>query len=159
MLTWAKLPPSPGISNRDSDFLHNSPEHILSSAASLANPELRVGRLSSPSFQEACSVMLNWPRVACSSSASMLAFCSKWKLVMRGDDSGFVTPNHRYGSKSRHVAAGFEARYPLTSSGFVASSVGRNTIKFLYSASMGYSLYAASSFSGTAAVWNPAFRR
>ena len=34
-----------------------------------------------PELQEAWRVMLNWPRVTCSSRASMLAFCSKRKLV------------------------------------------------------------------------------
>jgi hypothetical protein len=56
---------------------------ICSDAASRARPACMAARSICRSFQDACSVMLNWPRVTCSSSASMLAFCSKRKFVTR----------------------------------------------------------------------------
>src|ERR1043166_9548077 len=54
-----------------------------SSAASLFSPISTALCWSSSGFHEACTVMLNWPRVTCSSSASMFAFCSNKKLVIR----------------------------------------------------------------------------
>src|SRR5882724_511236 len=51
--------------------------------ARLCSPARSKPAFDSLFFHEACNVMLNWPRVTCSSSASMFAFCSNKKLVTR----------------------------------------------------------------------------
>ena len=61
-----------------------------SARARRSSPARTAAIVKSSLAHDACNVMLNWPRVTCSSSASMLACCSNRKSGDAGDDAGSV---------------------------------------------------------------------
>ena len=67
-----------------------------------ARPAVTAVLSQAREVQVACSVMLNWPRVTCSSRASMLACCSKRKLVMRATTPVLVLADDRQRGKLFH---------------------------------------------------------
>ncbi len=74
---------------------------ISSSAASFL--QAAAERHSGParwSFQEVWTVMLNWPRVTCSSSASILAFLEEEEVGDAGDHAGLVPADDGDGGES-----------------------------------------------------------
>jgi serine/threonine protein kinase len=71
--------------------LHVEPEPPSSWRASRSSPVLTGVGCHSSDLHEACKVMLNWPRVTCSSSASMFAFAAGFSRKKKWSDFGSET--------------------------------------------------------------------